>query len=48
MKETNAAGLILFNDFLKAVDFSEYWSYEGSLTTPPCKEGIKWTIINEV
>ena len=40
--------IILFNDFLKAVDFSEYWSYEGSTTQPPCEEGIKWTIINDI
>ena len=25
-----------------------YWNYDGSLTTPPCEEGIKWTIINDV
>ena len=29
--------------FLESVDMSEYWEYPGSLTTPPCSEGIKWT-----
>lgn len=24
--------------------FDEYWTYEGSLTTPPCAEGIRWFI----
>lgn len=27
---------------------TKYWSYNGSLTTPDCREGIKWTVIEEV
>ena len=48
MEGDNPAGMIHIEEFLKTINFSEYWSYEGSLTTPPCEEGIKWTVISHV
>jgi len=34
--------------FLHSLDYSEFWSYDGSLTTPPCTEGIKWSVLKTV
>ena len=34
--------------FLGSIDMSKFWSYDGSFTSPPCAEGVKWSIIKEV
>lgn len=28
--------------------FSDFWTYRGSLTSPPCTEGIRWWVARNV
>lgn len=39
---------IWLEGFLDSVNMDHFWSFDGSLTTPPCTEGIRWTVLKEV
>lgn len=35
-------------EFLDSLSLNNFWTYKGSLTTPPCTEGVNWTVLQEV
>ena len=41
INQSTTINLNLFS--LINVDLNQFWHYTGSLTTPPCTEGIIWT-----
>lgn len=45
--DTKTVPTILINGADLLPKNHEYFSYEGSLTTPPCSEGVKWNVLVE-
>ena len=47
--EKNSTGFELdLKEFVNKVDFNKRWTYQGSLTTAPCDEGILWNVVEGV
>ena len=41
-------GALNLMSFLEDVDFRAFYYYDGSFTTPPCTEGIKWFVVTKL
>lgn len=46
-KEGNREPLDM-TEFVKLLDYNRRWTYQGSLTTIPCAEGILWNVLEHV
>ena len=44
----NEKAPLFVRNFLKNLDYSEFFSYEGSLTAPPCTPGVQWIILQQI
>ncbi|KAJ4988735.1 carbonic anhydrase [Stagonosporopsis vannaccii] len=40
--------LDLFEPLREVTELTEFWTYKGSLTSPPCEEGIRWFVARTV
>ena len=38
---------VAVEQLIKSLDLSKFYHYEGSLTTPPCTEGLNWFVIHD-
>ncbi|KAH6659012.1 carbonic anhydrase [Truncatella angustata] len=45
---TQEVGMDLRPAFESTLWFNEFWTYQGSLTSPPCHEGIRWFVARQI
>ena len=38
---------VAVEQLIKSLDLSKFYHYEGSLTTPPCTEGLNWFVMHD-
>jgi len=44
----SVTGPLSLKGFLQSLNLEDFWSYEGSQITPPCNEGLRWTMLKTV
>jgi len=46
--QATVTGPLPLKGYLDSLNLEEFWSYDGSLTTPPCTEGVRWSVLKQV
>lgn len=49
-KENDEVSIIsmAIGNLMQVLDFGNRWTYEGSLTTPPCSTSVQWNVLKKV
>lgn len=47
MSFTNTVNDVPIQAFIDSLTLGKFYSYDGGLTTPPCTEGVNWTMLEE-
>ena len=47
-KEQQTRPSLDLTEFIKLLNYNRRWTYQGSLTTAPCSEGILWNVVDSV
>lgn len=46
--QDSITGPLSLKGFLQSLNTEDFWSYDGSLTTPPCTEGVRWSVLKTI
>jgi len=46
--QESVTGPLSLKGWLQSLNTEDFWSYDGSLTTPPCTEGVRWSNLKTV
>lgn len=46
--QDSITGPLSLKGYLQSLNTEDFWSYDGSLTTPPCTEGVRWSVLKSI
>jgi len=46
--QESITGPLSLKGWIQSLNTEDFWSYDGSLTTPPCTEGVRWSNLKTI